>query len=106
MQQGLGAVPGGIAAVLTFADAPALGAMPIHHDSDIQLRLPLLGGKQRIQHFLPRLVVLQIERGDVDAVLGLSDGGQQAKAEVCGLMQGGDGVGLQTQRAAERATIF
>ena len=62
-----------IALRLDLADQPALRAVPVDENRDFKLRLRLLGGVERGEYFAAGVVVLQVERGDQDALLRLRD---------------------------------
>ena len=81
---GHGLVPGAVARLLAGTDQAALGAQPVDHHDDVQLRSCGLGGVQGIVDLLPRFVLLQVQRHDVDAPCGLGDFFQQATAERVG----------------------
>ncbi len=82
MALGHGLVPGAVARLFTGADQPALGAPPIDQHHDVQLRACGLGGVQGVVDLLPRLVLLQVQRDDIDALgsLGIFSSRQRRNA--------------------------
>ncbi len=85
--------------LLARTDQPALGTQPIHHHHDIQFGPCGLGGVQRVKHLLARFVLLQVQRDEVDAVLGLGDLLQQAAAKLGSAGQHLNRVGGQGETA-------
>ena len=70
---GHAAIERGVALRFDLADQPALRAVPVDEDRDFELRLRLLRRVERRQDFASGVVVLQVERGDQDALLRLRD---------------------------------
>ena len=81
-----------ITRLCTFTNQAALRPMEINKDFNVQLWAGLFGGIQCLHDFTTGLIVLQIERNQIDPAFGLSNQLKNTLFELTGLMQDLHGV--------------